>query len=588
MMDPNKDLISKIRVLEEENLALSEKVEYSILLNVIAESIDSSEDINQIIEGVLEKICILKHLPFAGLFSLKDKEHKLINFYQLFGKEIAQKKTFHIPEKIVRETKEEGFLFMEDEECDKYNRVLAGEFPQIKTLLFYHISPKFFPDAILVFADDDEDSQLPSMIYLFEQAITYLVEKLDKLYYWTELQKLNNELEERVARRTSDLVTAKNEAVKADSLKTIFLQNMSHEIRTPLNAIVGFSDLLNSQDLDKSRIEEFTGIISRSSAQLLSLVNDILDISKIESGLYDVKFEPVNLSKLLNSLNMQYGPVARKKGLEFVFELPAGMFSLMVKSDIVKLQQVLVNLIVNAIKFTESGEVKLSCLKKEGELVISVSDSGIGIAEKDHGIIFERFRQVDMSSVRSYGGTGLGLYICKTYMEMLGGGIWMESEVGKGSIFHISLPEAIADKQTIDEKLVMDSGLATATDIGLLVVEDEDTNFMLLEAYLSDKNILVTRARNGLEAVDLLKENHYELVLMDIQMPVMNGLEATRRIREFDRDTPVIAVTAFAFENEKKQALEAGCNAHFSKPVKKEVLLKAIAHYLPATKALKK
>jgi signal transduction histidine kinase/CheY-like chemotaxis protein len=588
MTDSSKELLSKIKVLEEENNALSERVEYSILLNVIAESTDSIEDINLIIENVLEKICILKQLPFAALFNLKGKEHKLMNFYQLFGAGIVAEENFRIPEKIVRATRDEGILVVDYEDFDEFGLVLARESLHVRTLLFYHLSPKFFPDAILVFVDSDEDSQLPGMIYLFEQVITYLVEKLDKLYYWTELQKLNNELEERVTRRTADLETAKDDAVKADSLKTIFLQNMSHEIRTPLNAIVGFSDLLSNPDLDTDRIEEFTGIITRSSSQLLSLVNDILDISQIESGLYDINYESVNLWRLLNSLNVQFGPVARQKGLEFVLELPAGILSLMVESDFVKLQQVLVNLIGNAIKFTENGEVKLSCRKKTGELIISVSDSGIGIAEEDHVIIFERFRQVDMRSVRSYGGTGLGLYICKTYMDLLGGEIWMESQVGKGSAFFISLPESIVKSQTKAEEGELDCGSEAEFDIRVLVVEDEDTNFKLMEVYLRNMNARITRAGNGLEAIDLIHKNPYDVVLMDIQMPVMNGLEATRKIREFNMDVPVLAITAFAFENERKQAIEAGCNAHFSKPIKKEVLMKAISEYVPTTQAKRK
>ena len=270
-----------------------------------------------------------------------------------------------------------------------------------------------------------------------------------------------------------------------------------------------------------------------------------------------MKYESVNIWKLLNSLNSKFGPVARHKGLDFVFEFPAGILSLLVESDIVKLQQVLVNLIGNAIKFTDSGKVKLSCKREGGEVIISVSDSGIGIAKEHYKIIFESFRQADMRSVRSYSGTGLGLYICKTYMDLLGGKIWVESSLGKGSTFSISLPESSAKDPDEPEKMRSVRSTAEVSEIHLLVVEDEKTNFMLLEVYLREIDVRITHAVNGLEALELVRHHEYDLVLMDIQMPVMNGLEATRKIREFNRDIPVIAITAFAFENERIQALDA-------------------------------
>ena len=708
-----EELLSKIRVLEEENLALSEKVEYSVLLNVIAESTDSSEDINLIIESVLEKFCILKQLPFAAFFSLHEHEQKLENYYQLFGTGFIPEKDTRISEKILSKTRDEGFLVIERNEFADYSLEFALNYPDIKTLLFYSLSPKFFPESILLFVDNDPESQIPAMIYLFEQVITYLVEKLDKLYYWTELKKLNNELEERVAKRTADLETvnrtletkekfirsiyeasqnvslitigrhdgellidsfspgserlfgyakedvtgkslssllcgdavesmglfelgdrdnnhevqltrksgelvhamynsypisvesgnivaellvcidisnlklvqeqlieARDQAEKADSLKTIFLQNMSHEIRTPLNAIVGFSDLLNKPGLDPGSIDEFTGIITRSSSQLLSLVNDILDISSIESGQYELRFETVNLRQLLSSLSLQFGPMARQKGLDFVFQSPEHTDILEVKSDFIKLQQVLINLIGNAIKFTEKGEIRLACEHKPGTLIISVSDSGIGIAKEDHKIIFDRFRQLDLSSARAYRGTGLGLYICKTYIELLGGEIWVESTLGSGSIFNISLPMSWDESRA--EKAIEEPspGELTTPEIKVLLAEDEDTNFMLMQVYMRKMNISITRAVNGQEAVEMVGKNKYDLVLMDIQMPVMNGLIATRKIREFNQDIPIIAVTAFAFANERKQALDAGCNEHLSKPVKQEVLEKAISKFV--------
>lgn len=731
MAPSNDELLAKINVLEAENNALSDKIEYSTLLNIIASSTDSSEDINEIVDSVLEKICILKQLPFAALFSMHNQEVKLENSYQLFDVNFKPLPGFRFPESILSNAREEGFLIVQQEDFTSYGLEFVHDYPEIRTLLFYHLSSKFFPDAMLLFVDSVADSNLPSMIYLFEQVISYLVEKLDKLYYWTELQKLNNELEKRVELRTTDLETvnrvleeeirerrefqkellakekfirsiyeaaknvsfitvglksgeliinsfspgsvklygytakevidkplstvisignikkmnlfeqgpktenleleivritgekltvihnsypisndsgevvaellvciditnlkqvqrqlidAKNAAVKADSLKTIFLQNMSHEIRTPLNAIVGFSDLLNKPDLENENIAEFTGIIAQSSTQLLSLVNDILDISKIESGQYDIKNEVLNLRQMLDSLHAQYGPVANRKGLSLTLELPAREGDLMVESDAIKLQQVLINLIGNAIKFSDNGVIKISCYRDSNEIVIAVADRGIGIARENHNIVFERFRQVDLRSVRSYRGTGLGLYICKAYMNLLGGKIWVESELGTGSIFYLSLPELTSGRVSKDEIETPRTKTAIPSEIEVLVAEDEDTNYQLIEVYLKSMKIKNTRAFNGAEAVELVRNNRYDLILMDIQMPVLDGLEATKQIRIFNPDIPVIAITAFAFENERIQALDAGCNEHLSKPIKKEVLENSISKFVPAYK----
>jgi len=212
---------------------------------------------------------------------------------------------------------------------------------------------------------------------------------------------------------------------------------------------------------------------------------------------------------------------------------------------------------------------------------MSVTDSGVGIARENHTIIFDRFRQLDLSSVRTTQGTGLGLYICKTYVELLGGKIWLESTLGTGTTFNVSLPVS----RTINkiEKEVPIPHVAVSSGLKLLLVEDEDTNFMLMEVYLKDMDLQIARAHNGLEAVDMVTKNKYDMVLMDIQMPVMNGLDATRKIREFNPDIPVIAVTAFAFEKERELALDAGCNEHLAKPVKQEVLEKTISEFVRGT-----
>jgi len=212
--------------------------------------------------------------------------------------------------------------------------------------------------------------------------------------------------------------------------------------------------------------------------------------------------------------------------------------------------------------------------------VITVSDSGIGIAPENHEHIFERFRQLEQNSRKVYRGVGLGLYICRSFIELLGGKIWFESELGNGTVFHISLPLCGTEsrKKTLSEEPFSGEGLPSQLE--MLLVEDEETNFMLMEVYLQEMNLQITRAHNGQEAVELVEKNYYDIILMDIQMPVMNGLDATRKIREFNQNIPIIAITAFAFEKERVISLEAGCNEHLSKPVKQEVLERTILEFV--------
>jgi PAS domain S-box-containing protein len=378
------------------------------------------------------------------------------------------------------------------------------------------------------------------------------------------------------------LIKARDKARESDRLKTAFLHNISHEIRTPMNAIVGFSALLADPDQPDETKETFIETIVSSSGHLLSIINDIVEISNIEANLLTVNHSEFNLESLLNELSDIFLPKAGRKNIQLKLEIEAGNRDLIIISDRTKLYQVLSNLIANAIKFSNEGEVRFGFNRNRNILEFFVSDTGIGIPDDKVETIFDRFFQVDNSETRQYEGTGLGLSISKSYVDLLGGNIWVKSDPGKGSVFYFTLPlESIEGNSDGDQE----ESIQEQADNGqidkrkILVAEDVESNFRLIEFYLSGKNIEVVWKLNGKETVDtFMQMEDIDLVLMDIKMPVMDGYEAMKLIRMENPDIPIIAQTAFADDIDR--AMEYGCNDFLSKPFKKSELLESINKYL--------
>ena len=375
--------------------------------------------------------------------------------------------------------------------------------------------------------------------------------------------------------RESELIRVK----EADKLKSAFLANMSHEIRTPLNAIVGFSDIV-AETSDEEERKEYLEIIHKNNNLLLHLIDDILDFSKIESGTLDYHIEETDIKEicgevfLANSLKMK--PEVK---LLFNKEQP----SIPLKTDPQRIMQVLSNFVNNAIKFTEKGSITISYKKEECDLRVSVQDTGIGISEKDRIRIFERFIKIDEFKQ----GTGLGLTISKTIIENLNGTIGVDSVKGSGSTFWFTLPleekKILPEKKDEDDPVKESKPIAVENDIpsrkSILIAEDVPENYLLMQTLLS-KQYQLYHAWNGLESIELFKEKKPDLILMDIRMPVMDGFEATCLIREMSETVPIIALTAFAFEREKKIAKECRFTDYIVKPVDILQLKKKISDML--------
>ena len=408
-----------------------------------------------------------------------------------------------------------------------------------------------------------------------------------------ELEALNQELSMATA-RANDMTA---QAEEANAAKSQFLANMSHEIRTPMNAIVGFSDLLADEDLTPEQGDE-VHIIRESAHNLLNLVTDILDFSRIEAGRLEIEMLDCSLMRTMNVLESTIGPQAREKSLDFQIVTHPGLPA-RIRTDPYRLQQCLINLLSNAVKFTHQGYVHLnvSLQQEDGTSGIrfEVEDTGIGIAKDRQQAIFESFTQADGSSTRQYGGTGLGLTITQQLVELLNGKLTLTSELGKGSVFSLTMPtgvdvtgEALLDQDDAIGPGGDESGKAEPTLFSgrVLVAEDVKTNQILMGSMLSKMGLEITLAADGHQVLQERLSQSFDLVLMDMQMPHMNGYEATQALRQQGDRTPVVAVTANAMKGDAEKCLAAGCDDYLSKPVDRQELLNIVAKYLPAQQAL--
>lgn len=418
-----------------------------------------------------------------------------------------------------------------------------------------------------------------------EKCIYQLNIELDLQRKSEEIQAANVLLKAEIESRKiieAELLSAKEKAEESDRLKTAFLANMSHEIRTPLNSILGFAELLKNQNLTKEKKERYVGIINDAGKDLLEVINDIIDISKIEAGQVTVNKIRFSINEMLNDLYDIYDAeiTYKNKSIELVRSFALNDNDCIVLADDVRIRQILKNLISNSIKFTQEGHIEFGYTRKDSNTVVFyVKDSGIGIDRKNHKIIFERFRQADESTTREYGGTGLGLAITKSLVEIMEGTIWLESEKGSGAVFYFSLPVEFENtSSSIIQKLNEES--YSWQDKSILIVEDILEGFLFLQDLIEPTHAKIFHAENGKDAIDICKSKKIDIVLMDLQLPGMNGLEATKIIKSMMPDIPVIAQTASILSDSMIEAKQAGCCEYLTKPINKDSLLETVDRYL--------
>jgi PAS domain S-box-containing protein len=390
--------------------------------------------------------------------------------------------------------------------------------------------------------------------------------------------------------RTSneELAAARDKAQESDRLKSAFLANMSHEIRTPMNAIIGFSDLLNNPDLPPEKQQLFTRTIRQRSYDLLTLINDILDLSKIEAGQMNFCVESCNLDEILSDICSTFKAIwydSGKSKVELLVENYLNPIENRIFTDSGRLRQILSNLVGNAFKFTQKGSITITCQRIESDLLqFSIKDTGIGISPEKKSIIFDRFRQADDYSAQQFGGTGLGLSISKGLVELFGGKIWVESKQGEGSNFFFTIPY----KSDTSSRIVLDEPMHISYNWGkkkLLLVEDDEFNSEYTKEVLKETGIKVISMVYGKEAIKSVKtEGHFDLVLLDIRLPDIEGLEVAKQLKLIKPDLPIIAQTAYASENYRIKCKEAGCIDYLAKPIRQDELLRSIGRCLLGSK----
>jgi signal transduction histidine kinase len=396
-----------------------------------------------------------------------------------------------------------------------------------------------------------------------------------------EYEVINEEL----VQTNEELLKALEKAEESERLKSAFLANMSHEIRTPMNGILGFADLLKEPDLTGEQQQKYLAIIEKSGHRLLNTINELIEISKIDAKQVKVAYSDTNLIEVTDFLYNFFKPEMEKKNLEFILHTPHKSGNLTIKTDKEKLYAILINLLKNAVKYTRTGKVDFGYSMEKGLARFFVKDTGIGIPKDRQKAIFERFVQADIEDKNAMEGSGLGLAISKAYCEMLGGQLMVDSDIGKGSTFWLTIPNnhTIPTIEAVFSENEPQKTEHPLKNLSVLIVEDEEISDMYLTEMLKNHCMEIFHASSGTQAIDLFRNNRdIQLILMDIKMPGMDGLETTRIIRKTDPKVVIIAQTAFALPGDREKSIEAGCNDYLTKPIKRSSLLDLIGKYFSA------
>jgi len=376
-----------------------------------------------------------------------------------------------------------------------------------------------------------------------------------------------------------ELIVAKEKAEDSERLKSAFLANMSHEIRTPMNGILGFTELLKDKTHTAEEQKEYLNIIEKSGERMLNIVNDVINISKLESGLMEISLSKTDINEQMDYIYQFFKPEALRKGIHLLVKNTLPLSKAIIETDKEKVYAILTNLVKNALKFTAEGHIEMGYNRKDKFIEFYVKDTGSGICEDQKKIIFERFIQGSIELTRKYEGAGLGLSISKAYVEMLGGEIWVDSIVGKGSTFYFTIPyNKVAEYETITKAIPLtDIKESKLKSLKILIADDDEISGQLIKIVVKPVAKEIINVKTGTEAVEVCFKNpDIDLALIDIKMPEMDGLEAIRQIRKFNKEMVLIVQTAFGLSGDRERSLEAGCSDYILKPINQNLLKELI------------
>jgi len=610
------ELKLRIKLLEKQNEQMAEGMDEKLLLWLVTEIIVQADNKDELLHQILERISVIRDVPLSFCCSFENTNYKIISSYP--SKDITDTDDclFSLSENLI-EKLNNGPFFISGNEMVKEDFKMNADLnikPDIISIFPFHCRP--IPFGFIVFIETEHNNKnIKSFESILSRILTIATDKINLLSLVEEklkpesetyikireenleLSHFNKQLRKEIRERKQkekELKKEKENIEKNEELKTTLLNNISQEVRTPLTGILGFSDLLRRNDLSLAERSKYINIIRTSGRSVLKIIDDVLDLGRIETKDIELNPEEFPVTHFLNELYNSYKEddfyKQKEKNLDLRLNVNVSSNTI-IRTDKNRLKQVLDNLIGNALKFTEEGYVEIGCRVKEKDftdngwkdLLFFVKDSGIGIPTKLQDAVFEKFMKIEYDISKLYGGTGLGLTIAKKIVEKLGGKIWLNSSLGEGTEFYFTMPESvyIPAKQEPSLTTIELKGKYKWNGKTVLVVEDDEMSMIFLREILKPTKINILHAANGYEAIKIIREHpEIDLVLMDIKLPEMDGFEATKEIRKSRKELPIIAQTAYAMADDKKKSMEVGCSDYITKPVNRKLLLKTVDKFL--------